>query len=130
MLGIKTHGGQRVKGGNYWNFTTGDRITMDGPGLLPGGRDTVYFKLPPLVLLALAPILGLAYAVFLPAIGIGMALMVIGRKLFGFVAEGFSKAAVFTWRPSEAYLAGRKQKKDRNRKTDAGKPEDQSPTGT
>jgi hypothetical protein len=38
MLRIKNVGGERVRKGNYWNFSTGDRIHMEEAGTLPGMR--------------------------------------------------------------------------------------------
>jgi hypothetical protein len=65
------------------------------------------------VVLAAAPVLGLIYAAFLPFIGIAMLLRVAVAKMMGGTAEGLSKVATFNWSPSAAYLAGRRQKKER-----------------
>jgi hypothetical protein len=52
-------------------------------------------------------VLGLVYAIFLPFIGIAMTIALLARK----AAEGGAHAASFSWRPVEAYLAGRKSRK-------------------
>ncbi len=111
MLQIRHIGGDRVGKGNYWNFSTGDRVTMEAEGTLPGNDETLYYKANPLVVLAAAPILGLIYAVFLPFIGIAMMLRVAVAKMMGGTAEGLSRVATFNWSPSAAYLAGRRHKK-------------------
>ncbi len=111
MLQIRHIGGDRVGKGNYWNFSTGDRVTMEAEGILPGNDETLYYKANPLVILAAAPILGLIYAVFLPFIGIAMMLRVAVAKMFGGTAESLSRVATFNWNPSAAYLAGRRHKK-------------------
>jgi len=75
MLQIRHIGGDRVGKGNYWNFSTGDRVTMEAEGTLPGNDETLYYKANPFVVIAAAPILGLIYAVFLPFIGIAILLI-------------------------------------------------------
>lgn len=57
----------------------------------------------------LAPFMGLLFAIFLPAIGIGMLFYFTGLKLF----NEMTKLSTFGWRPSEAYLAGRKNEKNK-----------------
>jgi hypothetical protein len=112
MLQIRHIGGDRVGKGNYWNFSTGDRVTMEAEGNLPGNDETLYYKANPFVILAAAPILGLIYAAFLPFIGIAIMLRVAMAKMFGSTAEGLSRVATFNWSPSAAYLAGRRHKKE------------------
>ena len=109
MFSLDRQGGQAVSPGNYWSFSTGDRVHMDDAGVLPGDAETSYYRLPPLAMLFVAPMLGLAYAVFLPFIGIAMLFTLLGRKLFGGLLDGLWKTAAFGWRPSEAYLLGRKK---------------------
>lgn len=112
-------GGHTVKAGTYWNLSNGSRVQLDQEGVLPGSGTTRYIKAPVAVMLMAAPVIGLVFAVFLPFIGIAMTLGLIGRK----VAEGVVSAAAgsvsFGWRPIEAYLAGRKTKKEaREKKND------------
>ncbi|MEK7197655.1 MAG: hypothetical protein AAB151_08315 [Nitrospirota bacterium] len=124
MLKLRHIGGERVKGGNYWNFSTGERVTIETGGILPGGSSITYYKAHPAIILLAGPVLGLVYATFLPFIGIAVLLKVVMTKLFGGVMEGVSKLAVFNWRPSEAYLAGKRHKKaaeDKEAKKDADK---------
>jgi len=126
MLQIRYIAGDRAGKGNYWNFSTGERITMSAEGSLPGKEDTVYYKANPMAILAVAPVLGLIYAVFLPFIGIAILLRVAVAKMFGSTAEGLSRVATFNWSPSAAYLAGRRHKRaEETKKTskDAGGPE-------
>jgi hypothetical protein len=111
MLKVKNIGGERVEAGNYWDFSTGDRVHMESAGILPGDESQSYYKFPPAVVLILGPVLGLAYAVFLPFIGIAMLVGLLGRKVFGGAVETARKGATFSWRPSEAYLAGKKGEK-------------------
>lgn len=111
MLRIRHIGGEKAEKGNYWNFRTGERVTMSEAGRLPGDEETVYYKANPLAILAAGPVLGLLYAAFLPFIGIAIIARVAVAKLMGSSAEGLSRVATFNWSPSESYLAGRRSKK-------------------
>jgi hypothetical protein len=120
MLRLAHTGGQTVSAGNYWNFSTGERVHVRNSETLPGDADTSYYRLPPVAMLLLAPLLGLVYAVFLPLIGIAMLVTLLGRKLFGGLLDGFWKTAAFGWRPSEAYLLGRKKGGQGKKEGDSG----------
>lgn len=109
MLRIANIGGDRVGLGNYWNFSTGDRVHMAGEGILPGDGSQTYYKAPPAAILAAAPVLGLVYAIFLPFIGIAMLASVLLKKMFGGLAQSAYRGAAFSWKPSEAYLAGKRR---------------------
>ncbi|MBI3989720.1 MAG: hypothetical protein HY347_08885 [candidate division NC10 bacterium] len=76
------HGNDRVKVGFYWNPSQWEIITIPkGGGVLPGGDDLRYVRLPlPLVML-LGPLMGALYVVFLPFIGFAMVFGFAGRKL-------------------------------------------------
>jgi len=107
---LRAKGGENVGKGTYWDFQTGKRVHIDSEGILPGDEKTTYYRVHPAVLLAIGPVLGLIYAVFLPFIGIGMLVAAVSGKLLGGVAEGLWKGASFSWRPTEAYLAGKKKR--------------------
>jgi len=111
MLRIRHIGGEKAEKGNYWDFSTGERVTMSEAGRLPGDEETVYYKASPLAILAAGPVLGLLYAAFLPFIGIAIIAKVAVAKLMGSSAEGLSRVAAFNWSPSESNLAGRRSKK-------------------
>lgn len=76
-----------------------------------------------------APFIGLAYVVSLPF----LFAYTFAKELFGMAAEGMERAlgaagksAFFGWRPMEAYLSGKKDKKGKQKKdsveeTDDGK---------
>ena len=111
MKGITYKGGATVQRGTYWNISNGERLNVDREMTLPGNAKATYLKGHPIVILLAAPVLGLVYAVFLPFIGIASVITMLARKLFGGLAHEAAKAATFGWRPVEAYLGGRKQKK-------------------
>jgi hypothetical protein len=75
-------------------------------------------------MLLAAPVIGLVFAVFLPFIGIAMAISLVGRKLVNVTTEAAAGSMSFGWRPIEAYLAGKKKKNEaraKKDKQDAGK---------
>ena len=115
MKGWKKIGGETVGTGTYWNFSTGERVNIEGKGILPGDASQAYYKFRPAVILLAGPVLGLVYAVFLPFIGIAMFVAILLKKLFGGALQAAQKEASFSWKPSEAYLAG---KKGREKKTE------------
>lgn len=104
-------GGHTVDAGTYWNMANGSRIDMRAEGILPGGQNAIYIKASSGLVLAAAPLLGLVFAVFLPFIGIAMAVMLIVRKVGAGMRDAAAASTSFAWRPIEAYLTGRKKKK-------------------
>jgi hypothetical protein len=114
-------GGNIVAAGTYWNVSTGARVDIDKEGMLPGDGKAMYVKVPGILMLLMAPILGLVFAVSLPFIGIAMTMRLIGKRL----AETTENIAVgstsFGWKPIEAYLIGRKKKKESRVKKSADK---------
>ena len=108
---MMNEGGHTEAAGTYWNMANGSRIDMQAEGVLPGGQDSRYIKAPVAVMLMAAPLLGLLFAVFLPFIGIAMAVQLAARKVGEGVKEAAASSTSFAWRPIEAYLTGRKRKK-------------------
>ena len=62
------------------------------------------------VMLVVGPFVGLLYVLLLPFAGIVAALVIIAKQLAGGLLAMTNTS--FGWRPIEAYLAGRQQKKD------------------
>lgn len=75
-------GGEKVEGGFYLNRRTFEVAVINREGVLEGGPGEAYARVPTLFVLALAPALGAAFAMFLPFIGIAMALDLGARKLW------------------------------------------------
>jgi hypothetical protein len=123
MLRISHKGGEKVSKGNYWNYSNGERVSIDSEGTLPGDGSVTYYKANPVIILAAGPILGLLYAAFLPFIGIAIVMKLVITKLFGRSMDEVSRVATFNWRPTEAYLAGKRHK---DKKGEARTPEDDS----
>ena len=82
MLGMTRYGGgDEVPAGDYWNLIDGERCTLREAGTLPGYATEIYYRMPAAYMLLLAPALGLAYAIFLPFVGLAMAAVVSVRLL-------------------------------------------------
>ena len=99
----------------------GRRLLFEGAAILRGNDEDSYDGVSPAMVIAVGPLLGLAYAVFLPVFGIAMLLLAIGRRLFGGLLQSAHRGAVFAWKPSEAYLTG---KRGRARRTISKKEEE------
>jgi hypothetical protein len=81
-------GNDWVHAGHYWHSAQWEIVTIPQEGgVLPGGSDRHYRRLPALLLLLLAPILGGLFVVFFPFIGFAVVLSVLGKKLLGLVRK-------------------------------------------
>lgn len=78
----KMTGGQWTKGGIYVSLRTGEFITVpkDG-GELPGEASVRYARMPAAIAAVLGPVVGLAYVIFLPAVGLITLAWIIGRLI-------------------------------------------------
>jgi len=114
---IRYKGGQKADKGAYWDLSEGRRVLLDGPSELPGGQETVYYKVPTLLMVCAVPLMGLGYVLLLPTLVIATAAYMVAYKLIEWPLSLLGYCASFGWRPVEAYLAGRKK----NRKKDKGR---------
>jgi hypothetical protein len=69
-----------------------------------------------LIALLTGPIYGLLFAVFLPFIGIAMAILLVGKKLFTGLARMSAEVSTFEWRPTAAYLKGKPKQNTEEKK--------------
>jgi hypothetical protein len=77
-------GGTKVAGGYYWHVGSWEIATVrEETGTLPGTAKDRYLHAPLPVLFLAAPVMGLAFAIFLPFIGFAMPVYAIGRGIFG-----------------------------------------------
>jgi hypothetical protein len=111
------NGGYTAGRGTYWDISSGHRIDMESEGVLPGENKTRYLKASSVVMLLFGPILGLAYVVFLPIMGIATVAAMIVQKVFGGMLNVGKNIVSFGWRPTEAYLAGKNKRKSNGRRT-------------
>jgi hypothetical protein len=83
-------------------------------GLLPGGSDQHYTRIPTFLFLLMAPVMGALYVVFLPVAGFALVAGHALRALKTLATDAFMHIAVAVspqWAPGEAYLANRKRAK-------------------
>jgi hypothetical protein len=69
----KYNGGDTVKAGFYWNQgKLGAEVIPAEGGTLPGAAEMTYTRIPWPALLVIAPVMGGAFAMFLPFLGLAM----------------------------------------------------------
>ena len=95
------HGGEKVKGGLYWNPARWEILPLPkGGGVLPGEHEARYIRLPLLMMMVVGPFMGALFVMFLPVIGFvlllgfgGMKLVALGRRaVTNFSAEAVAVA--------------------------------------
>ena len=74
----KIHGGEKVKAGYYFNLKTWEVHNAEENEALPEGE---FIHMPTAGLIVVAPVLGVAFAIFLPFIGFAMTAYGAGRKV-------------------------------------------------
>ena len=114
-------GGTAAKNGFYWNLGKWEMTLVPKQGgILPGGSSDKYLKVPVIALLFLAPMMGAAYAMFLPFIGFALLFTFLGQKALaaaGVGAMGVGATMTQDWRPGESYLARGRREDDAAKKT-------------
>lgn len=105
-------GGHKAEAGTYWDTHTGERIEVVTAQALPGDEHRIYIRAKSGLVLLAGPVLGLAFALFLPFIGIAMSLGQAGKKVADSAVGHAAQSVAFGWRPIEAYLTGRKKRKE------------------
>lgn len=105
--------GTRAGKGTYWDLANGQRIDVEQEAILSGAESATYFRIPTGVMLIAGPVIGLFYVISLPFIGIAtVAALAVGKIVNGLLSL-VGTSLSFEWRPMEAYLAGKKKKKDK-----------------
>jgi len=108
-------GGTKVNYGFYWSAKAWDMAMVPAEGgLLPGGSDRRYSRIPTFLFLLMAPFMGALYVVFLPFVGFAMVAGYAARGIKRLATDAFMNIAVAVsphWAPGEAYLAGRRKAK-------------------
>jgi hypothetical protein len=104
-------GGTQARSGYYidpssFTFTS---VASDG-AKLPGGAEARWMRVPVMLVMVAAPVLGGLFVVAFPFIGFGVAVHAVGRKL-GLGARAGAKEIAATvappWAPGEAHLTGK-----------------------
>jgi len=79
---LKYKGGNQTKSGFYWKKGEWEMVTVEGKsGMLPGGDECEYMRIPGILFVPLAVTLGGAFVIFLPFIGFAMLFVMIATKL-------------------------------------------------
>jgi hypothetical protein len=104
-------GGTQVKSGTYMDARrlAFVNVAKDGEAL-PGTAEARWRRVPALLVVAAAPVLGGLFVVALPVIGFGAAACAIGRRLTGRARAGAKEIAATVappWVPGEAHLTGK-----------------------
>jgi hypothetical protein len=111
----KRIGGTAARNGFYWNLGKWEMTMVPKQGgILPGGAAERYLKVPVVALLVLAPLMGAAYAMFLPFIGFAMLFTFLGKKALAMGRSGAVDVVATMspdWRPGEAYLASNRKER-------------------
>ena len=106
-------GGTKVGYGFYWSAKAWDMAMVPAEGgLLPGGSDQHYTRIPTFLFLLMAPVMGALYVVFLPVAGFALVAGHALRALKTLATDAVMHIAVAVspqWAPGEAYLASRKR---------------------
>ena len=110
-----------VKSGYYFNLTTMNVVPVEKDGgRLPNEKGS-WIAIPTLAALALTPILGALFLMFLPMIGFVLSAEAAGKRVAGAFSGAASDLAVNVtpgWAPGAAHLAGKEgEKKEGEAKT-------------
>ncbi len=121
----KHFGGELVKGGIYWSMSAGEFVSVPQEGgRLPGtGRDS-YIRAPLPVVLVVGPVMGLAFALFLPLSGLLVLIPFLADKLRGAMVPSAAHAAAgASLQPGVSYLEPRSRTAAQERPDGAETPE-------
>jgi hypothetical protein len=108
--------GNKVGKGTYWDLASGRRIDVAGEDVLAGDGTATYVRMSPVAVLLSGPFIGLLYAILMPFIGMAAAVTLGVRKVLGGLYSPAAKSISFGWQPRSAYLAGKKHKKEEEKK--------------
>jgi len=101
-------GNQDVEPGLYFKVKQFRVKSIQTRGPLPGTEDDKYHRVPMLVMLAMAPLLGLVFVIFLPFIGFAMVLWLLGDKAVQLATRTATQAVRVLrpgWAPALAFLS-------------------------
>ncbi len=85
------HGGEEVRSGFYWHPGRWEIIPVGKKGaVLPGTEEVRYVKIPVVLLIAMGPLLGGLYMIFLPLSGFVMLFSVAVMKVIALCREAMA----------------------------------------
>ena len=100
-----------MKAGAYFNANALSFKVVDDEETLPGAATDEYVALPMVAMLVVGPALGLAYAIFLPFIGLAMAAAALLEK----PAVAMARVTRPAWQPALSFLTRGKTGKNAGR---------------
>ena len=107
------NGNSNVNPGYYLSLKTfGVEVVSEAGGKLPGSSDVKYVAVPFPALFLVVPVIGLAFLMFLPAIGFFLFAKAVALRVTGHVAEGASSIAAAVTpdlATGAAYMTGHKE---------------------
>lgn len=106
---VRYEAGELVRNGFYFNRSSAEFIRVSTPwGNLPWDAAGEFFRVPGILVVALAPVIGGLFVMFLPFIAFAMVLS-LAAKGVGRAGQWISQQALALlipqWRPGESYLA-------------------------
>jgi hypothetical protein len=104
-------GKQTAEPGLYLRTTKFAIKQLNESGPLPGTERDTYYRVPTLLALVTAPLAGLAFVIFIPLIGIAMALWLLGDLALQAIGNAIASAVRVvrpSWAPSLAFLSRNK----------------------
>lgn len=108
------NGNDNVGPGIYFNLRTLSFKSLDGEGQLPGPESETWRSVPVIFMLIAAPVIGGAFALFLPLIGfvlIGALMLKWAAHLSAIMLNGVARVVRPAWQPALAFLSrGRRGK--------------------
>jgi hypothetical protein len=119
-------GTESVESGLYLNLKHLSFKPLSERGTLPGTKNDTYYRVPMIVMFLAAPLLGLAYVIFLPVLGFAMVAYLLGTKGVQVGANAAYEAARVlrpSWEPSLAFLS--RAKKTAPKDTTVAEPKDE-----
>ncbi len=115
-------GNQQVEPGLYMHSRNFNIESHLEAGPLPGSESERYYRIPPVALLIVGPVLGLVYAIFLPVVGFFMLGKLIATKATELALDA-TRASLRvlrpSWQPAMAFLSRSKQRKNAEQEDDS-----------
>lgn len=115
------YGQNKVAPGLYFQTRSLSFESRHEAGTLPGDPTDSYLRVPAVALLIGGPLLGLAYAIFLPFIGFVMLARLIAAKVAGLSADAArvaTRSARPSWQPMTAFLSRARQSREKEEAKD------------
>lgn len=115
------NGNDKVGPGIYFNFRTLSFKSIDDEGQLPGPETETWRSVPVIFMLIVAPVIGGAFALFLPLIGfvlLGALVLKWAAHVAAVMLNGITRVIRPAWQPALAFLSRGRRGKAKKETTD------------